>query len=97
MFPVALGFLDSPLEIALVLLIVVLLFGSAKIPELARNLGKAKSEFQRAAQEGNAQARAPAASANEEEKTIKAARELGIPTEGRSLADIKADIRKKLA
>ena len=35
----------SPLSIILILVIVVLLFGSKKIPDLARSLGKAKGEF----------------------------------------------------
>ena len=34
-------------EILLLFLVVVLLFGAKKLPELARGLGKAKSEFQR--------------------------------------------------
>ena len=34
-------------ELMVILAIVLLLFGSAKLPQLARSLGKAKSEFQR--------------------------------------------------
>jgi sec-independent protein translocase protein TatA len=36
----------------IVLLIIVLLFGGSKVPELARSLGKAKSEFKRGLEEG---------------------------------------------
>ena len=39
----------SGAEIIVVLLVVVMLFGSKKIPELARGLGKGLSEFKRAA------------------------------------------------
>ena len=37
----------GPPEVIIVLLIVLLLFGGAKIPDLARSLGKAKSEFEK--------------------------------------------------
>ena len=38
----------GPLEIALIVLVVVLLFGAKKIPELARGLGKGLKEFKKA-------------------------------------------------
>ncbi len=38
-------------EILVVLLIVLLLFGGSKLPELARSLGKAKNEFKKGTQE----------------------------------------------
>ena len=38
-------------EILLLFLVVVLLFGAKKLPELAKGLGKAKSEFQKATEE----------------------------------------------
>jgi len=38
-------------EIILIILVILLLFGANKIPELARALGKAKKEFQKAKDE----------------------------------------------
>ncbi len=38
-------------EIILILFIVLLLFGPKKLPELARSIGQAKKEFQRATQD----------------------------------------------
>jgi sec-independent protein translocase protein TatA len=38
-------------ELLVLLFIVVLLFGAKKLPELARGLGKARSEFQKASHE----------------------------------------------
>lgn len=98
MFPVSLGFL-GPGEWAIVLLIVVLFFGAAKIPELARALGKAKGEFERGARESRESTTKDAATpeATEEARVLKAAKELGIPTDGRSVADIKADVRARLS
>ena len=101
MFPVFLGFLGAG-EWAIVLLIVVLFFGAAKIPELARSLGKAKGEFEKGARESReASAAAPGREltpeASEEARVLKAAKELGIPTDGRSVSDIKADVRARLS
>lgn len=39
--------MQGPWEIILILLIVLLLFGSKKLPELARSLGKSLNEFKR--------------------------------------------------
>ena len=41
--------------------ILVLLFGGAKLPELARSLGSAKSEFEKGAKEGTKDAKRTAA------------------------------------
>ena len=39
-------------EIIVVILVIAILFGGKKIPELARSLGKAKSEFKKGMAEG---------------------------------------------
>ncbi len=41
----------GPQEIILILLVVLLLFGAKKIPEVARGLGKGIREFKKAAKE----------------------------------------------
>lgn len=41
----------GPLEIFLVFLVILLVFGAKRIPEIARGLGKGISEFKRATQE----------------------------------------------
>ena len=48
-FPLAFA-LGGP-EIAVIFLVVLLLFGAKKIPELARGLGKSMGEFKRARDE----------------------------------------------
>lgn len=63
-------------EIILIVLVVLLLFGAKKIPELARSLGRAKYEFQKAKQEVEKESaevlaedgQQPPATAPEEEK-----------------------------
>ena len=44
----------GPWQIALLILVIVLIFGSKKLPELARALGKAKGEFKKGTAEGEA-------------------------------------------
>ncbi len=50
----ALGFIDSPEEILLVLAILVLLFGPSKLPQLGSSLGKSMRAFKEGAR-GEAQ------------------------------------------
>lgn len=45
--------LEGPGEILLIFLVVLLLFGGKKLPELARSLGKSMSEFKKGQQEGS--------------------------------------------
>ena len=51
-------------ELIIVLLVVLLLFGGAKLPQLARSLGQAKKEFH----EGAAESKAAEAKAAETKK-----------------------------
>ena len=46
-----LAFLDPP-EILLILVVVLVLFGGAQLPKLAKNLGKAQKEFKEGLSEG---------------------------------------------
>jgi len=48
--PIALGMPGWP-ELTFILIVVVLLFGAKKLPELARGLGQSLGEFKRARQE----------------------------------------------
>jgi sec-independent protein translocase protein TatA len=41
----------GPTELLIVLAVVLLIFGSAKIPQLARSLGQAKNEFRQGHEE----------------------------------------------
>ncbi|HEV8358820.1 MAG TPA: twin-arginine translocase TatA/TatE family subunit [Candidatus Thermoplasmatota archaeon] len=81
----------GPAEILIILLIVLLLFGSAKIPEMARNLGKAKAEFKRGEREGLQELERE----QDEEALKRRARELGISTEGKSLDELRREVAAK--
>ena len=45
------GGLGTP-ELLIVLLVVLVIFGGAKLPQLARSLGQAKNEFKRGEEDG---------------------------------------------
>ncbi|HRE00355.1 MAG TPA: twin-arginine translocase TatA/TatE family subunit, partial [Ilumatobacteraceae bacterium] len=49
MFP---AFLDSPQEIIILVVVLVVLFGGSQIPKIAKNLGKAQTEFKKALDQG---------------------------------------------
>lgn len=86
----------GPSELAILVGIIILFFGAAKIPELARSLGRAKGEFQKGARESHKEmAQESTLEAQEEARVRKAAAEMGIPVEGRPLSDIKTDLRAK--
>jgi sec-independent protein translocase protein TatA len=53
-------------ELLIVLLIVLLVFGGAKLPKLARALGQAKSEFEKGVEEGHKSASGESAAAEKE-------------------------------
>ena len=46
------AFLDSPTEIGIVVLVIVLLFGGSQLPKLARSIGQAQKEFKKGLSEG---------------------------------------------
>jgi sec-independent protein translocase protein TatA len=45
----------GPTELIIILAIVLLLFGSRKLPDLARSLGKSQREFKKGIQEADAE------------------------------------------
>jgi sec-independent protein translocase protein TatA len=44
--------MPGPTELLIVLGIVLVIFGGSKLPQLARSVGKARTEFQRGIREG---------------------------------------------
>ena len=88
-------------EIILIALVVLLLFGATAIPKLARSLGRAQGEFNRAKKEFHAEAAktegaGPAAPASEEQ-VRRTARDLGIDEAGKPLDEVKRLIAQRLA
>ena len=83
----------SPMAIVLIVLLVVLLFGGSKLPELARGLGKARREFKRASDEIEDEMR----SAIEEDERKEARRRIMEEEErSRIRAQVEAEERAKI-
>lgn len=85
-----------------ILVVVLLLFGAAAIPKLARSLGQAKGEFTKAKREFDTAAttaeRSPAAVTEPTEAQVRqTARDLGIAEQGKSLDEVKTLIQQRLA
>ncbi|MEM1762015.1 MAG: twin-arginine translocase TatA/TatE family subunit [Desulfurococcaceae archaeon] len=72
--------------VIVILIIALLIFGPSKIPELARAIGRARREYEKAARGEEAE--------KDEEKIIALARELGIDTKGKSMDEILDEIKK---
>jgi len=90
----------DPIELVIIGIIIVIfvVMGPKKIPELARALGSAKKEFQEGAQTPVMSSTAATAGASMgEDDLMVAARKLGISTEGKTREQISAEIVRKTA
>lgn len=93
-------------EILLIFAIIVLLFGAAKLPELAKSMGRSMGEFKRGQMEvekelesvKSASAAAPATTPRDVELTRaqRMARNLNIDITGKTEEQLLAEIEKKL-
>lgn len=82
-------------ELIFILFIVLLLFGGRKLPELARSMGEAVREFNRASNNPTSYVDEKTKKENEERQAIiDAAKKLGIEVEGRDINEIAQDIVK---
>jgi len=85
-------------EWLLIGLVVILLFGAAAIPKLARSLGRAQGEFSKAKKEFAAEAaKAEGRQPADEAAVRRAARDLGIDESGKSLDEVKRLLDERLA
>ena len=93
--------------IILIAVIVVVLFGAKKLPELARSIGKATGEYEKGKAEAEMEikalreklekAKAEASSEEtEKDKLVRIAKELGIETEGKSKQELREEIAKAM-
>lgn len=85
----------GPWEIALILIVVVLLFGGKKLPELAKSVGEAIKQYRSATNASTEETKTETVTRNEEETLLKTAKKLGITTKGKTLQDISDEILKK--
>jgi sec-independent protein translocase protein TatA len=82
-----------------VIAVVVIMWGPSKIPELAKALGKAKGEFDKASKEfqtaATTTANSPTVRSNDE-VLLETAQNLGLSTEGKTREQISAEISDKV-
>ncbi|MCU1499250.1 MAG: Sec-independent protein translocase protein TatA [Acidimicrobiales bacterium] len=60
--------MPGPTELVIVLVIILVIFGGAKLPKLAKSLGEAQREFKKGTEEGEADKTTASASAPVVEK-----------------------------
>ncbi|MGD0177456.1 MAG: twin-arginine translocase TatA/TatE family subunit [Candidatus Bathyarchaeia archaeon] len=82
--------------IVVAILLVVFLWGPQKLPELARSIGLAKKEFEKAAKEVSAST-TTATTETSPDPLITAAKNLGIVTEGKTKEEIAREIADRTA
>lgn len=81
-------------EWIIILLIILLLFGARKIPELARNLGRALGEFQRGRLEMEREFKEAVEKLPERRRLEEAAQALGIDPAGKTDEELRELIIK---
>lgn len=84
----------SELLIAVGVLVIVFLWGPQKLPELARSVGLAKKEFEKASKEVSSTATGTTSVAPGADALIVAANSLGITTQGKTKEEIIREIRE---
>jgi sec-independent protein translocase protein TatA len=96
----------GPTEILLIFVVIVLLFGATKLPELARSMGQSMGEFkvgqieaEKKYENMKSQVNPPAQSADDIALTRaqRMAKNLNIDIKGKSDEQLLAEIEKKLA
>jgi len=92
----------DPLELVVIVgaILIFLIWGPNKIPELAKALGRAKNEYQKAASEIDAYAKESMKTddnpkPNSSDKIIDVAHQLGIQTSGKTRDEIADEIVSK--
>ena len=89
-------------EIILVIIVLIILFGASKIPELARSVGKSTGEFKKAQKEAEISYKEFEESLKnttpdvKESKIQKMAREQGIDTKGKTDDQLLDEISAKM-
>ncbi|MDI9645392.1 MAG: twin-arginine translocase TatA/TatE family subunit [Archaeoglobales archaeon] len=97
-------FLPGPQEWVMILLVILLLFGASKLPEVARSLGKSVGEFKKAQKEAEMELRefekqireGKYQSKERREKLEKIAKDLGIDPEGKSDDELLEEVNKAI-
>jgi sec-independent protein translocase protein TatA len=81
--------------VVLAIVAIILLWGPSKLPELAKALGKAKGEFEKASREFTKPSPTTTAKRSSTDELMETAKKLGINTEGKTKKQISEEIVEK--
>jgi sec-independent protein translocase protein TatA len=81
--------------VVVAVLAIIFLWGPSKLPELARSVGLARKEFEKASKEITEPTTSTAAQSSSSDSLIVAARDMGITTEGKTKEEIAKEIAEK--
>ncbi len=102
---VTMQLLPGPNEWLMIFLVIILLFGASKLPEIARNLGRSVSEFKKAQREAELELmeferelrEGKHTASTKRAKLEKIAKSLGIDPAGKSDDELLEEINKALS
>jgi sec-independent protein translocase protein TatA len=84
--------------VVVAVIVIIFMWGPSKLPELARSVGLARKEFEKASKEISSPSASPTTeNSSTESALIVAAKELGISTEGKTKEEIAKEIAEKAA
>jgi len=92
----------GPWEIALILAIVLIVFGPKKLPELAKSMGDAIRQYKVATEGGGGSTASPPsqtapAQSRSRDVLLETAKKLGIQTEGKTMEEISKEITEQVS
>ena len=88
----------GPWEIALIIIVVLIIFGPKKLPELAKSLGSAIRQYKKATEgylEETPETKESKEGKDERITLLETAKKLGIETEGKTPEELSEEIIKK--
>jgi sec-independent protein translocase protein TatA len=81
--------------VVVAVIVIIFMWGPSKLPELARSVGLARKEFEKASKEISSPSASPTTESSSEDALIVAAKELGVSTEGKTKEEIAKEIAEK--